>query len=278
MLGRDLHVEVVVAAVRVAILDAEVREMDLVVEVREVVLVRPLADLISSAIGMAVVVVAVSVARVQPSLVLALELVVENDPPDVRPAFVKPFRLALVGAVDLHVVLTFPLASEAVVERLAGVVVSIAMLLEDAPACLRQRDRVVAGARNANRVDQALFPEMPQVTTGDHAERADCRQRPRLGTAERIVAIAVPDDLTLDSARQVDVPGEHVTWVDVALLAVAIALGPAQIVTRMMAMPIRLRLPRVVSRSAAELPRIVVAVARLGLPPVVIAIERIVLV
>src|SRR5207247_3460010 len=82
-------------------------------------------------------------------------------------------------------------------------------------------------------------------------------------------------DFALDSARQVDVPGEHVTWVDVARPAVAIALGPAQIVTRMMAMPIRLRLPRVVSRSAAELPRIVVAVARLGLPPVVTAIERI---
>ncbi|PYR32403.1 MAG: hypothetical protein DMF92_02255 [Acidobacteria bacterium] len=45
-----------------------------------------------------------------------------------------------------------------------------------------------------------------------------------------------------------------------------------------MTVGVRVRLPRVVSRSAAELPRIVVAIARLGLPPVVIAIERIVLV
>ena len=80
----DLDVLALPSAIGLLVLDADVGEMDLVIEVRQVVLVRPFANLIGRAIRMAVVVVVVLVPLVEPALVLALELVVEDDALDVR--------------------------------------------------------------------------------------------------------------------------------------------------------------------------------------------------
>ena len=82
----DLDVLALPAAIRLLVLDAQVREMDLVVEVRQVVFGGPLANLIRRAIRVAVVVVVVLVALVEPALVLALQLVVEDDALDVGAA------------------------------------------------------------------------------------------------------------------------------------------------------------------------------------------------
>jgi hypothetical protein len=71
----DLDVLALPTSARLLILDADVRKVDLVIEVRQVVLVRPLANLIRRAIGVAIVVVVVLVAFVEPALVLALQLV-----------------------------------------------------------------------------------------------------------------------------------------------------------------------------------------------------------
>jgi hypothetical protein len=64
MEGRNLDVVVVAAAVDLLVFDAQVREMDLVFEVRQVVLERPLLNLPFVAIGVSVVVVAVTIPRV----------------------------------------------------------------------------------------------------------------------------------------------------------------------------------------------------------------------
>jgi hypothetical protein len=74
----DLNVLPPPTAVRVFVLDADVREVDLIIEVGQVVFVSPLANLVGCPIGVAVVIVVVLVALVQPPLVLALELVVET--------------------------------------------------------------------------------------------------------------------------------------------------------------------------------------------------------
>ena len=67
---------------------------------------------------MSVVVVVVLVALVEPALVLALQLVVEDDALDVRAAL-QETRLGLfVRAIDLEVVFEFALAPQARVERL----------------------------------------------------------------------------------------------------------------------------------------------------------------
>jgi hypothetical protein len=118
MRGRDLDVAVVPTPVRLLVLDADVREMHLAIEVRQVMFAGPLPDLFRRSIGVAVVVLAVPIALVQPLLVLTLELVVEDDPLDAGAALQEGFCLAFVGPVDLDVVLQFPLGSDAGVEGL----------------------------------------------------------------------------------------------------------------------------------------------------------------
>jgi hypothetical protein len=98
----DLDVLALPAAIRLLVLDANVREVDLVIEVRQVVFVRPFANLIGRAIGMAVVVVMVLVAFVEPALVLALQLVVQDDALDVRTAVQETVLGLFVGAIDLR--------------------------------------------------------------------------------------------------------------------------------------------------------------------------------
>ena len=47
-----------------------------------------------------------------------------------------------------------------------------------------------------------------EITTGDHSKRADGRERPRFRAAQRVLAIAVANDLALESARQIEVARE----------------------------------------------------------------------
>src|SRR5713226_8626422 len=80
VLGRDLDVLVIFVSVPVPIFDAQVGEVHLLIEVRQIVVVRPLADLLVGSIGVAIVVGPITIALVEPTLVFALELVVEDDP------------------------------------------------------------------------------------------------------------------------------------------------------------------------------------------------------
>jgi hypothetical protein len=74
---------VVVAPVDLLVLDAKIRKMDLLVEVGQVVVARPFLNLVGLTIRPAV---AVSIAFVQPLLIVAFELVVEDDSIDARTA------------------------------------------------------------------------------------------------------------------------------------------------------------------------------------------------
>jgi hypothetical protein len=70
--GDHLHVDVVSVPVSIPVLDTHVGEVHLIVEVRQVMLPRPFLDLARVSIGMAVVIVALAVAGMQPLLVLTL--------------------------------------------------------------------------------------------------------------------------------------------------------------------------------------------------------------
>ena len=153
MHGDHLDVHVVPASVGLLVLDARIRKMDLLVEVRQVVLAGPFLDLVRVAIGVAVVVVAVAIVLMEPLLVVALELVVQNDPIDPRAALFQALRFAFESPVDLHVVLKLPLAFDARVEGLAALPVAVTVALEQAAALLRQRYSVVARARDPRRLD-----------------------------------------------------------------------------------------------------------------------------
>ena len=52
-----------------------------------------------------------------------------------------------------------------------------------------------------------------EITTGDHSECTDGRQRAHLRAAQRVFAIAVANDLAIEPARQVEFPREHVSRV-----------------------------------------------------------------
>jgi hypothetical protein len=190
--GNYLDVLVIPAPIRFLVFDPHIREMDLVVEVRQVVFIRPFTNLRCRPIGMAVVVVVVLVALVEPTLILALELVVEDDTFDVDAALEEPHLRVFVRAIDVEVVLEFPCTHQARVERLMRLVVAVTMVLEEAPPVLRQHHGLVAVPGYANGRDKATFSKVPQVagpgigraivvvaevTTGDHSKGTDGRER-----------------------------------------------------------------------------------------------------
>jgi hypothetical protein len=286
--GDDLDILALPAAIRLLVLDADVGEVNLVIEVRQVVFVRPFPNLIGRAIGVAVVVVVVLVALVEPALVLALQLVVEDDAFDVRAAL-KETRLGLfVRPIDLKVVFQFALAPQARIERLVMVPIDVPMAFEKAATRFGQRHRLVAVPGHPRGLDQPLYAQVSQVagarinraavvvaevTTGDHSECANGRERSRFGAPQGVLAIAVANEFALWSPRQVDMTRECVSDFAIAFSVVALALGPAGIVIAVSPVPIRPL--RVVTGTAAERPfvvRISVASPPSVLIPVVIAI------
>jgi hypothetical protein len=182
---------------------------------------------------------------VEPALVLALQLVVEDDALDVRTAVQEAVLGLFVRPIDLEVVFQFPFAPQARVERLRVLVIVIAVALEEAAPVFRQAHRVVAAPGHARGFDQALFAQVPHVagprigrarivvskiTTGDHLECTDRRERPRFGATQGVLAIAGVHELALWSARQVNMSAEYVSDLAIAFSIVAIPVGPARIV------------------------------------------------
>jgi len=95
---------------------------------------------------------------------------------------------------------------------------------------------VVAPAAEAGRLDQAAFPEMPQVAStpvqwpavviaevarGDHPERADGGERAALRSAELVRAVAQGHLVTLAVSRQTQVAHENVARIDTPFALVA---------------------------------------------------------
>jgi hypothetical protein len=132
-----------VAAVDILVLDAEIRKVKVAVEERQAVVLGPPRDLTLIAVMVAIVVVAVVIVFMEPVLVLALEFVVQDDALDLRVAFLEALGLALVGSIDLDVMLELSLAFGACVEGLAALPV-VMVALEQAVPILGQRDHVVA--------------------------------------------------------------------------------------------------------------------------------------
>jgi hypothetical protein len=155
------------------------------------------------------------------------------------------FCIAFVRAIDLDVVLQFPLTFDTRVERLGVLSVAVPMMLQQTPPFLRQGDCVFPRAGHAHRLNQPLLAEVsqvarawvsrsivvvPEVTTGDHSEGTHRSKRARLGASQRVLAITVENKLPLRSARQVYVPREGATRFVIALSSFAVTLGPAGVV------------------------------------------------
>lgn len=76
------HLDVLdaVAPVPVVVFDSDIWEMHLVVEVRQAAVARPVLDLLVVTVGSAIAVWPVPIALLEERLVLAFQLVVEDDP------------------------------------------------------------------------------------------------------------------------------------------------------------------------------------------------------
>ena len=106
--------------VAVLVLDPGVRKPDVPIVVRQLVLARPPRDLLGLAIRPAVAVLLAAIALVQEALIVALQLVVEDDAPNPAALAAEALLGALVGAIDLGVVRQLARLPEAGVEGLAG--------------------------------------------------------------------------------------------------------------------------------------------------------------
>ena len=98
--GDDLEILVPRAAVAVVVLDAGIRKSYVVLVVRQRVFPRPAGNLFRLTIRPAVAVLPAPVALVQEALIVALELVVQDNAahPAALPA--QPLLSALIGAID----------------------------------------------------------------------------------------------------------------------------------------------------------------------------------
>ena len=100
----DLDVERSEVAVAVLVLDARVGKLDVAVVVRELVLDGPTMDLFRRSIGPSVALGLAAIALLQELLILALQLIVENDAADEGTVFAEALGILEIGSIDLRVV------------------------------------------------------------------------------------------------------------------------------------------------------------------------------
>src|SRR6476660_1264298 len=123
--------------------------MDLLVVVRQTLLARPPRNLFGRAIGSPVAVRAAAIALLKEPLVIALELVVQNDALDARALIAQPLLGAFERAINGRIVRPLARLSQARVERLARLVCAtiaiVAVGFQELTAAARQGDRAVVG-------------------------------------------------------------------------------------------------------------------------------------
>jgi len=161
----------------------------------------------------------------------------------------------------------------------------VAVRFQHVPPLLRQHDGDVPMAIQALGSDEPCLAEMSQVAGArtartlvviaevacrDHPKRPDGRERAAFRTPQSVLTVSgIVDDLSVGSARQVEIPHEHVAWVKSARIMVA--FRPARIVQAIAGMLVGVGASRVAAWTAAKLASVIVPIApsSLGLAPVV---------
>lgn len=166
--------------------------------------------------------------------------------------------------------------------------------LEELAATVRQRDGHIPLTMDANGLDQSLLAKMPEVSAAgiggatiaithlarrDDAKGAGGRQRATLRAAQGVLAATViADDLPLLALRQIEIAYEGVPWIAAPFVPMALAFIRPIASSR----PV-VRIAVIRALTAAQLPRIVIAIAvaevrpMSRLIPLVIAIAAITL-
>jgi hypothetical protein len=235
--GDNLDVFVTDVAVLILVFNSGVGKVDAAVEEREFVLACPGLSLFRRAVRPAVAVGPSPVPLLQKLLVVTLQLVVEDDAPDVSAAGTEALLGALVSGVNLGVVSQLPRLPEARVERLAGLAVALqAIRLEHVSTATRQDKDVTVPALERDSFEKARLLEMSkalpsrpwipstvehiaQVIGVDDPERADRGERLALLAVQLVGSLPVAYELAVWATRQVDMTTEGTPAVIVAVAA-----------------------------------------------------------
>jgi hypothetical protein len=127
---------------------------------------------------------------VQPALILALQLVVEDDAFDGGAALQETCLSLFAGAIELEVVFQFTLTRQAAVEGLVVFAVAVSVAFQKAAACLGQRDRLVAVPGHSRGLDQPLLTEVPKSPERGSAGLPSWSRRSRLETTRKAPTVA----------------------------------------------------------------------------------------
>jgi hypothetical protein len=144
------HLDVLspLAAFAIQVLDSRIRKSHVPVFVRQVVVEGPITDLVACAIGSSVGIGTAAVTLLQEALVLAFDLVIEDDPLNACLALLEALSGAKVGAIDLGVVNQLPRLIQPAIEPLTHLVAAITptMGLEDIAPAIAQHHGVRSSA------------------------------------------------------------------------------------------------------------------------------------
>ena len=146
MRRHDLDIEGVVTSIDV-VLNAHIRELHVALVVaRQVVLPRPVLDFERIAIGSAIAIVTIAITFLQELLILALQVVLEDDAVDVRSFVTEALGFLHVGAIEFRVMFQFARLRDAGIESLAlaRVIVHTPRFQQIAPLFCHRDDGVVA--------------------------------------------------------------------------------------------------------------------------------------
>jgi len=162
--GHDLEILVPRAAVSVLVLDARIREPDVPIVVRQIAFTCPPRNLFGLTVRPTVAVLLAAIALVQESLIVALQLVVEDDALDPAATIPQSLLGALVRAIDLGVVRQLARLPEAGPERLTrlvrAVVAFVSIGFEEISPAVRQDDGTVVRTE-LRRTQQTFLLKVP---------------------------------------------------------------------------------------------------------------------
>ena len=193
--------------------------MNLVVEVGQIMFARPVTDLVLVATRSAVAVGATAVGLLQELLVLALQVLLEEDASDlkVRVLVSKTGLFLSKRRVEIGVVVDLPRAADAGVEQLGRLAVSLQRVRIEKVSPFRRQGQSALAVAQINHLDEPLIVEVLkgvvrkiEIVFRHDAERTDGSQRAAVFAVKLVDSIAVNDQFPLVAARQVEVAHQAV--------------------------------------------------------------------
>jgi hypothetical protein len=227
---KELDVLMKLSAIEL-VLDSVVGEMNLVVEVRQIVFARPVTDLVLVATRAAVAVGATAVGLLEELLVLALQVLFEDDASDFKVrVLVSKTRLFLSKRrVEIRVVVDLPRAADAGVEHLRRLTVSLQRVRSEQVSPFRRERQSALAVAEVNQLDEPLRLEALkgvvrkiEIVFRHDAKRADGSQRKAVLAVKLVDSIPVHDQFALVATRQVEVVHQAVARIVVVPVALIV--------------------------------------------------------